>query len=108
MLRNLLKYKFRVFAVVILVLALVLVRAYEDLFYDPFLNYFKSDYSVTPIPTADNFLLFANLLIRYVLNSVLSLAIIYVIFRDRGMVSFASFLYLIFFIALIACFFFFL
>ena len=89
------------------VMALVLIRAYEDsLFYDPFLDYFKSDYHNLPIPKIDNLQLIFVLFFRYFLNTALSLAIIYVLFKDIDAVKFASVLYFIFFILLLAAFFF--
>jgi exosortase F-associated protein len=45
--------------------------------------------------------LFFGLVLRYFLNSSLSLAIIYVLFKDIEAVKFASILYLIFFTLLI-------
>jgi exosortase F-associated protein len=80
----------------------VIVRAYEDnLFYDPFLNYFKSNVNALPLPTYDYFRLLIGLLFRYGLNAAFSLGLIYVLFRDREMIAFASFLYALFFIILV-------
>ena len=78
----------------------------QTLFYDPLLNYFKSDYTNFPLPLLDNFKLFFGLFFRYLLNTIVSIAIIYVAFKDFGLVKFASILYLIFFVILIAIFFF--
>jgi exosortase F-associated protein len=86
----------------ILVFFLALIRAYEgNLFYDPFLSYFKTDYYNLPLPELNNIQLFFGLVLRYFLNSSLSLAIIYVLFKDIEAVKFASILYLIFFTLLI-------
>jgi len=91
----------------LLVILLVLVRAYEDdLFYDPFLNYFKSDYYNLPLPETNNLQLLFGLFFRYFLNSMLSLGIIYVLFKDFDAVKFASMLYLFFFIIFVIAFFF--
>ena len=107
MLQKLLNHKVRILLAALLVLLLVLIRAYEDvLFYDPFLNYFKADYYNLPLPEIENVSLFFGLLFRYFLNNVLSLAIIYVLFKDIEAVKFASILYLVFFIILIVAFFF--
>lgn len=106
MLQKLLNHKVRIAFALLFVLLLVMLRAYEDLlFYDPFLNFFKSDYHNLSIPEINNFKLFLGLLYRYFLNSSLSLAIIYVLFKDVEALKFASFLYLIFFIILIVAFF---
>lgn len=98
MLRILLTHKFRFFIVLLFVLSFVLIRIYEDnLFYDPFLNYFKSDFNDLPLPVYNSFRLFLSLLFRYGLNMLLSLGLIFTLFKDVGMVKFASFLYVIIF-----------
>ena len=107
MLKKLFNHKIRVALALLFVLALVLIRAYEDsLFYDPFLDYFKSDYYNLPIPEINNLQLIFGLFFRYFLNTALSLAIIYVLFKDLDAVKFASILYCIFFVMLLAAFFF--
>jgi len=107
MLQKLLNHKVRIALAMLLVLFLVLIRAYEDvLFYDPFLNYFKADYHNLPLPEIENVPLFFGLVFRYFLNTVISLAIIYVLFKDIEAVKFASILYLVFFIILVVTFFF--
>ncbi|SHF99973.1 exosortase F-associated protein [Flavobacterium fluvii] len=107
MLRKILNHKVRILLATILVLFLALIRAYEDfLFYDPFLNYFKTDYHNLPLPEIENVSLFFGLLFRYFLNTVLSLAIIYVLFKDIEAVKFASILYSFFFVVLVIVFFF--
>ena len=107
MLKKLFNHKVRIALAMLFVMALVLIRAYEDsLFYDPFLDYFKRDYYNLPIPEIDNLQLIFGLFFRYFLNTALSLAIIYVLFKDIDAVKFASVLYCIFFILLLAAFFF--
>lgn len=107
MLQKLLNHKVRIVLATVLVLLLILIRAYEDvLFYDPFLNYFKADYYNLPLPEIDTIPLFFGLFLRYFLNTVISLGIIYVLFKDIGAVKFASILYLAFFIMLVVAFFF--
>ena len=107
MLQKLLNHKVRIVLAMLLILLLVLVRAYEDsLFYDPFLNYFKADYYNLPLPEIENVSLFFGLLFRYFLNTALSLAVIYVLFKDIEAVKFASILYLVFFILLVVAYFF--
>ncbi len=106
MLKKLLRHKVQIAIVAFVVLLLALIRAYEDvLFHDPFLDYFKSDFSSMPIPEVHSGLLFANLLFRYFLNTILSLVVIYVVFKNLDLTKFAGILYVIFFILLIAAFF---
>ena len=105
MLKKLLNHKLRIVLIIVLVSFLAMIRIFEKtLFYDPLLEYFKSDYTNFPLPILDNFNLFFGLLFRYLLNTTVSITIIYVVFRDFGLVKFASVLYLIFFVILIAIF----
>jgi exosortase F-associated protein len=107
MLQKLLNHKVRVLLALFFVLLLALIRAYENvLFYDPFLNYFKTDYHNLPLPEVENVSLFFGLLFRYFLNTVLSLAMIYVLYKDLEAIKFASILYLVFFLILVIGFFF--
>jgi len=107
MLQKLLNHKVRIALAILFIFLLALVRAYEDsLFYDPLLNYFKSDYYNFPLPEINNFKLFIGLFFRYFLNTVFSLAIIYVLFKDIQGVKFASIMYLFFFVILVIVFFF--
>jgi exosortase F-associated protein len=107
MLNKILRHKADVFILLLLVCLLTAVRAFEDnLFYDPFLFYFKGDYRVLPLPEFNACLLFLGMLFRFTLNTVLSLGIIYFLFKDKGMIKFASILYALFFLVLISAFFF--
>jgi exosortase F-associated protein len=107
MLKKLFNHKIRIATSLFFVLLLVLIRAYEDgLFYDPFLDYFKGQYYNLPLPDIDNIQLFFGFFFRYFLNTALSLAIIYVLFKDVDAIKFASVLYFIFFVILLAAFFF--
>lgn len=76
------------------IIALACVRIFEDrLFYDPFLVYFKYDYQHQEFPDYNGVKLFCGLVFRYALNMVLSLFIIYVLFRDREMLKVLGVLY---------------
>ncbi len=83
-----------------------LIRFYENAwFYDPFLKYFKGNYQENPFPEFENIRLFLNYFFRYFLNTLLSLGIIFAIFKNKEFLKIAGFLYLIFFITLISVFF---
>lgn len=106
MLKKMLQNKTTVFVVTVLVVFLALVRMFEkQLFYDPFLVYFEGDYVKLPLPEFDGLQLFFGLFLRFLLNTVLSLAILYFLFRDKEMITFVSFLYVILFVVLIVAFF---
>lgn len=106
MLEKLLNHKLRTALAMVFVMLLVLVRAYEDiLFYDPLLNYFKSDYNNLALPKMNKLRLFSGLLFRYFLNSLFSLTIIYLLFEDLQGLKFASMMYVILFVILVIIFF---
>ena len=68
----------------------VLVRAFESqLFYDPLLEYFKNDYLYKPIYDMDVTRLSLNMLFRYTLNSVISLGLIWVLFKRLDYLKFS-------------------
>jgi exosortase F-associated protein len=98
--------KTSIFFIVVLVCLLMLVRTFENqLFYDPFLIYFNGDYLKLPLPEFDASLLFLGLLFRFSLNTILSLGIIYLLFKDKDMILFTSVLYSLLFLILIIAFF---
>ena len=99
MLQKIINNKFRILQLLALVFLLVLVRAFEnELFYDPLLNFFKKDFTNLDLPQFDFALLMINVLFRYALNTVFSLGVIYILFKDISMIKFALFLYAFFFV----------
>lgn len=106
MLNKLFQNKTAVFLVALFLILLVLVRVFEkQLFYDPFLAYFKGDYMKLPLPEFDDLQLFLGLFFRYFLNAFFSLGVLFFLFNDKEMISFASILYLLLFVILIITFF---
>jgi len=84
---------------------IICIRFFEDsLFYDPFLEFFKSDYQNKPLPNFEGFKLILNVFFRYFLNTLLSILIIYLLFKNRNHVKIASILYVFLFIVLIILF----
>ena len=72
------------FGVFALFFMLVLVRAYaKQLFYDPFIAYFKDDYLHQAIPEFNSFKLYLNIAFRYWLNTLISMGIIYLLFQKQ-------------------------
>ena len=107
MLKKLLNNKLNIAIGIFLIALLIAVRAFEDtLFYDPFLNYFKTNYTNLPYPIVNPIKLFLSLGFRYYLNSMISLAVLYLIFRDFKIVKFSTFLYILFGCVLMISFFF--
>ena len=106
MLSKIYNYRFEIVLSILMVFGFVLVRFYQEtLFYDPFLNYFKQEFNQMPLPDFKPFQLTLSLAFRYGLNMLLSLALIYVLFKDITMIKFSLFLYLIAFVILLLSFF---
>ena len=106
MLSTLLRNKVRIAVVALLVGLLAAIRFFEQsLFYDPFLNFFKGEFQNENLPDYNAIQLFLGLLLRYLLNTSLSLAIIYAVFRELPLLKFAALLYGILFVLLITAFF---
>lgn len=93
--------KLRILIILALFFVLVLVRAFEQqLFYDPFIEYFKYNYLYDPIPVFSGSKLLISLIFRYGLNTLVSLFIIYVAFQNKSFVMFAVKFYMIAFVIL--------
>ena len=81
---------------------LILIRAFEnELFYDPYLSFFKNDYLYIDNPRREIFKLTMFTVLRYVLNSGISLGIIYLFFKDKGIVKFSALIYAVSFVILL-------
>lgn len=75
---------------------LVLIRVFEqDLFYDPYLLFFRSDYLQMDFPNREIFKLTLYTTLRFVLNTIISLGIIYLLFKDKSMVKFSIVIYIV-------------
>ncbi|MCB0460774.1 MAG: exosortase F system-associated protein [Flavobacteriaceae bacterium] len=91
----------KIITLAFLVLLLVLVRAFGDQYlYDPFTSYFQNDYLYNNIPKYDTLFMFFNLFVRYFINAVISLMIIYVAFHKKPLVIFSIKFYAIAFVVL--------
>jgi exosortase F-associated protein len=94
-----------IIALVVLGILLVLIRFFEDsLFYDPYLTFFQNDYLYLDSPRREVIKLVAFTTLRYVLNSVISLGILYVVFKDKSIIKFSAIIYGIAFSVLILLF----
>jgi exosortase F-associated protein len=107
MLKKILNNKLKVAAGLLLVLILIAIRAFEDtIFYDPFLDYFKSNYYNLPLPKLNIIKLFFSLGFRFYINSMISLGLLRLIFNDAKIMKFSIFLYSVLGIILMISFFF--
>ena len=99
--KNYLKYLFLIF----LVGLLVLIRVFENnLFYDPYLLFFQNDYLYIDSPRREVFKLTMFTSLRYLMNTAISLTILFVVFKDKGIIKFSAILYFIAYIILILLF----
>lgn len=79
---------------------LVLVRYYEAvLFYDPFMAFFED-----AIPGPYLVRWYVNVFLRFSLTSLISLVILWIIFRSREVIEFSCILYLVLFLILFPAF----
>jgi len=98
--------KYKIPIILLLFFALVLVRAFEqEMFYDPFIDYFKNDYLHDPIPIFSGSKLLLHLIFRYGLNAIISFLIIYVAFENKDFLLFSMKFYVIAFVVLSITFF---
>ncbi|MEZ4852745.1 exosortase F system-associated protein [Flavobacterium sp.] len=105
--KKILKHKKEVFFVLFFVVILALIRFYQkQLFYDPFLDFFKGDYHNQSLPQFNSVSLGFSYFVRYLLNSISTLAILYVLFKDFKMIKFATSMLAVFFIVLLVAFYF--
>lgn len=85
-----------------LLIGLILVRKFENvLFYDPFLNYFHGKTGRAYYPDYDLLKVILHVAFRYLLNSVLSILLIWFIFLNKRYVQFSACAYFVLFILLL-------
>lgn len=81
---------------------LILVRFLEaELFYDPLLYFFKQDYLNQKVPDVEFGKLLLHTSYRYLLNTAISLLILWAAFRDRDVIKFSVVLYAFAFLILL-------
>lgn len=96
------KILWRIVLLAVLIGILVLVRQYEHrFFYDPMMAFFNNEYAAgEEIPL--QWLL--NLVLRFLLNSFVSLGILYLCFQKWSVVKFSGLLYFLLFLCLFPAF----
>lgn len=95
----------RYILVFLLIILLVLIRQFEDvLFYDPYLSFFKNDYLYIDSPRRETFKLVMFTSLRYLLNTCISLGILYLAFMDESIVKFSVLVYCVAYVLLILVF----
>lgn len=91
----------RIVLIIFLFLMLIAIRGYiAAYFYDPLNEYFKREYLYSSIPDIEFGTYFLHLFLRYLLNAIISLLIIYFIFMKREILVFSFKFYVTAFIVL--------
>ena len=99
------KKNYKIIIVFILIGLLVIIRGFENsLFYDPLIQFFKTDHTTGSLPVFDTFKLLGNVSLRFIANTVISVGVLWVVFLDRGVIKLSVFLYVILFVLLIIAF----
>ncbi|MBV1923045.1 MAG: exosortase F system-associated protein [Flavobacteriaceae bacterium] len=98
--------KFRkILGVFICVILLILIRWFEDhLFYDPLIAFFKTDHTSQSLPDFEGLLLIGNIALRFILNTLLSLVILWLVFSEKGIIKVSVLLYSFLFLLLLLVF----
>ena len=91
----------RLLLVVLMVGILIVIRGFvAPYFYDPLRDYFLSDYLHVSVPAIDLIHFFLHLFLRYFLNTIVSLTLIYLIFKNLTLVQFSVKFYIYAFVIL--------
>lgn len=91
------KKLWKVPVLLVLLVLLVLVRMYENsLFYDPFMHFFQGCLDEEPRLFPGHW--YFNVALRYFVNTIISLVIIYIVFQNKASLKFSAFLYAVVFI----------
>ena len=103
------KNKWKIFFLLIALVLIACIRTFESkIFYDPFIIFYKSDYFHKQMPVFDSVQLYLNVFFRFSLNSILSIFIIYLLFKDRLLLKLSVYLYALIGFVLIILFYFYL
>lgn len=95
----------KIFVGVVILFLLVAIRTYENvLFYDPLVSFFKTNHTTLPLPDMVIPKLIGYTMIRFFMNTVLSIALLWVVFKKRSIVKLATVLYAILFVVLLVVF----
>lgn len=85
--------------IIIIGLLLMAVRYFEThLFYDPLLFFFKSNFAQLPLPDIELPRFYSHLTFRFLINTALSLAMLWFLFLKWEIVKIAALIYTVFFV----------
>lgn len=99
--KNLIRY----ILIAFLFFILVLVRAFATkVFYDPLIQYFQLEYLYHPPNDIEIVKLLFHMFLRFLINTIISLMIIWLVFKQKSFVKFSIIFYTIVFVVLITTF----
>lgn len=94
-----LKTALKILIFVAVIIGFALIRFFEtELFYDPLISFYKSNFLQKPFPELDPLKYYSHLGFRYFLNTTLSLLLIWVSFQNKSFIAFSGLLYTVLFI----------
>jgi exosortase F-associated protein len=89
----------KIIAIITLTVLLVSIRGFEsDLFYDPLIQFFKTEHLTGSLPAFDTLKLLGNITLRYLANTLLSLILLWFLFREAGIIKISIMIFLTFFV----------
>lgn len=95
----------RVLLIFLCFTAMAFIRFRESaLFYDPLISFFYGDYQYDILPDIEWINYVLNIFFRYLLNMLLSLAILWLAFMDTSILKFSSIIFAIVFVLLLVLF----
>jgi len=85
----------------LMVVMLAGVRFFQHyVFYDPLDDYFHTNFQAMPIPDMNNMLLILSNALRYLINGVLSVGILWMLFKSKSYIKASLWVYLFAFVLL--------
>jgi exosortase F-associated protein len=93
------KLSLKISAFALGIICFALIRFFQtELFYDPLISFYKSNFSQKPFPELVEWKYYLNLSFRYFLNSSISLILIWISFQNKSYIKFSGILYSLLFI----------
>ena len=93
------KLSFKILIFILGIICFAIIRFFEtELFYDPLISFYKSNFSQKPFPEIDAWKYYLNLAFRYTLNTGISLVLIWVSFQNKSYIKFSIMLYIVLFV----------
>lgn len=94
--------KLRYLIIFLLFVCFIVLRFFEsEVFYDVFMDFYKGNYYQKPVPDFSYFSTLATIAFRFLVNTLISLLILYLFFLKKSVLKFALLFYGLAFVILI-------